>query len=103
MHLERANITVLLPLIANLTGIYPRVLRTVMSCNRLRVRRGQDAGVAEIYHSYPDLKANEAKERPSSVGLARLALTFPLGFAIYALVALLVRLQPSGMAWSRGR
>lgn len=71
--------------------------------NLVRVRRRQDAGVAEIYRLYPALAANEGKAPPGAAGLARLALTVPLGFAVYALVALCVRLRPPAEGWSRGR
>ena len=67
----------------------------------IRVRRRQDAGVAEVARLYPDLMPNEAK--PAPVALWRLALAAPLGFAVYALVRLAVRLKPPSADWSRGR
>lgn len=71
--------------------------------NLVRVRRRQDAGVAEVYRLYPALAANEGKAPLGKARLIRLALTVPLGFAVYALVALSVRLRPATQGWSRGR
>lgn len=71
--------------------------------NLVRVRRRQDAGVAEVHRLYPELAANEGKAPLGKAGLIRLALTVPLGFAVYALVALCVRLRPAAQGWSRGR
>ncbi|EEW26705.1 glycosyltransferase family 2 protein [Rhodobacter ferrooxidans] len=68
----------------------------------VRVRRRQDAGVAEIARLYPDLPPREAKPPLTTQHLARLALTDPAGFATYAAVALTVRLKRNG-AWTRGR
>ena len=69
--------------------------------NLIRVRRRQDAGVAEVAALYPHLMPNEAKSAPAP--LWRLALAAPLGFAVYALVRLAVRLKPPSSDWSRGR
>lgn len=69
--------------------------------NLIRVRRRQDAGVAEVAALYPHLMPNEAKSAPEP--LWRLALAAPLGFAVYALVRLAVRLKPPSSDWSRGR
>jgi glycosyltransferase involved in cell wall biosynthesis len=66
----------------------------------VRVRRRQDAGVAEIARRYPQLLKNEDK---SGNGTSRLALRDPVGFAIYAGVALAVRLRRQGPEWSRSR
>lgn len=71
--------------------------------NLVRVRRRQDAGVAEVYRLYPDLRANEDKAQVGQAGLLKLALAAPLGFVIYALVRLAVRLRPPVADWSRGR
>ncbi|MFC3183114.1 glycosyltransferase family 2 protein [Cypionkella sinensis] len=67
-----------------------------------RVRRRQDAGVAEIDRLYPGLLAREAKARLSKADLLALALRDPLGFATYAAVSLAVRLR-RGQGWTRGR
>lgn len=69
----------------------------------VRVRRRQDAGVAEIEARYPGLVANDDKPAfPASAKLG-LALRDPLGFAVYTGVALAVRLRPASEGWSRGR
>lgn len=66
----------------------------------VRVRRRQDAGVAEIARRYPHLARNEDK---AGGGASRLALRDPVGFAVYACVALAVRLRRQGPEWSRSR
>ncbi|MCL4188777.1 MAG: glycosyltransferase [Rhodobacteraceae bacterium] len=68
----------------------------------VRVRRRQDAGVAEIARRFPGLLANEAKPRPAAGVLARLALADPAGAAAYAAVAVAVRFGRSS-GWARGR
>lgn len=68
----------------------------------VRVRRRQDAGVAEIGQLYPALRANE-DPRPSGPGwVIRAGLRAPLGFAAYVTVALATRLH-RGKGWARGR
>lgn len=67
-----------------------------------RVRRRQDAGVAEIDRLYPGLRGQEGKARLGKAGLIRLALRDPLGFAVYGAVSLAVRLR-RGSGWTRGR
>jgi glycosyltransferase involved in cell wall biosynthesis len=67
-----------------------------------RVRRRQDAGVAEIERTYPGLLAREGKPRLSKPQLLRMALRDPVGFATYAAVSLAVRLKRGG-GWTRGR
>jgi len=67
-----------------------------------RVRRRQDAGVAEIDRLYPGLTAREDKPRLTKAALARLALQDPVGFVAYAAVSLAVRLGRSA-GWTRGR
>lgn len=71
--------------------------------NLIRVRRRQDAGVLEVYRHFPQLRANENKRAPTALGLIGLLLRFPLGFAIYSIVHVAVRLQPSVSDWRRGR
>jgi glycosyltransferase involved in cell wall biosynthesis len=70
----------------------------------VRVRRRQDAGVAEIEARYPELLANDDKGAfPASEKLA-IALRDPLGFMVYGAVALMVKLTASrDLGWSRGR
>lgn len=67
-----------------------------------RVRRRQDAGVAEIAQTFPGLLEREGKAPLGKGQLARLALRDPLGFATYAAVSLAVRLR-RGQGWTRGR
>lgn len=69
----------------------------------VRVRRRQDAGVAEIARLYPHLLANQEQHRPDLRGLARRALHDPLGFVTYLAVALTVRLRRGTSQWTRGR
>lgn len=69
----------------------------------VRVRRRQDAGVAEIARRFPDLLANEDKPRIGPGRLLRLAATDPSGLAAYAAVALAVRARGPAREWSRGR
>lgn len=67
-----------------------------------RVRRRQDAGVAEIDRLFPGLLAREAKPRLAPAALLGLALRDPAGFAVYAAVSLAVRMK-RGQGWTRGR
>ncbi|NEY90186.1 glycosyltransferase family 2 protein [Rhodobacteraceae bacterium KMS-5] len=67
-----------------------------------RVRRRQDAGVAEIDRLYPGLSDRDGKTPLTKINLAKLALQDPVGFATYAAVSLAVRLGGSG-GWTRGR
>ncbi|MBO9436767.1 glycosyltransferase family 2 protein [Ruegeria sp. R13_0] len=71
--------------------------------NLVRVRRRQDAGVAEVYRHYPALRRNAVK---TSLGLRNAAALFfsvPVGFLVYTCVHLIVRLSPGGPDWTRGR
>lgn len=68
----------------------------------VRVRRRQDAGVAEIARLWPGLPAREGKAPLSVPALARLALRDPAGFATYAAVSLAVRFGRA-QGWERGR
>ena len=69
----------------------------------VRVRRRQDAGVAEIARLFPDLPPRQGHVRPGRAELARLAAADPPGFAAYAAVALAVRLGRNRQEWARGR
>lgn len=69
----------------------------------VRVRRRQDAGVAEIARLYPGLLANEGKDPPGAARLLRMAVADPVGFAVYAAVSVAVRLRRDNGAWARGR
>lgn len=69
----------------------------------VRVRRRQDAGVAEIAARWPELLANEGKPRLGAGGVLRLAAADPAGFAAYAAVSLAVRMGRDSGTWARGR
>lgn len=71
--------------------------------NLVRVRQRQDAGVAEIGARYPELLRNDDKPRPAPRHTLSMAIRDPLGFAVYAGVALAVRLRQAPDGWSRGR
>ncbi|HSF64090.1 MAG TPA: glycosyltransferase [Paracoccaceae bacterium] len=68
----------------------------------VRVRRRQDAGMAELARIYPGLMQN-GSDRPNSDLIARLAAADPAGFAAYAAVAVAVRLRRAGPGFTRGR
>lgn len=69
----------------------------------VRVRRRQDAGVAQIAELFPGLLAREAKQKMGAAGLLRRAVADPAGFAVYAAVSLAVKTRRGGGAWVRGR
>ena len=69
----------------------------------IRVRRRQDAGVAEIARRYPDLADNDDTPPMGLRGLSARAATDPAGFAAYVAVALAVRASPAPRGWDRGR
>lgn len=69
----------------------------------IRVRRRQDRGMNQLFEHYPELGKNSTHRRAGPITLTRLMLRDPFGFVVYALVALLVRRQPAGQEWSRGR
>ncbi|MBV2359542.1 glycosyltransferase family 2 protein [Thalassococcus sp. CAU 1522] len=72
--------------------------------NLVRVRQRQDRGVSEITERFPHLLANDDKPAFPAAAKLGLALRDPAGFAVYAGVALLVRLGLGGKTgWSRGR
>lgn len=68
----------------------------------IRVRRRQDAGVAEIAQLYPGLLDREGKAPLGAAQLMRLALQDPVGFAVYAAVSVAVKHGKSA-GWTRGR
>lgn len=71
--------------------------------NLVRVRRRQNAAVADLRQRWPALVANEAMA-PLTVGrLLRVAGHVPIGLAIYILVQLATRLRPAPGDWTRGR
>jgi len=67
-----------------------------------RVRRRQDAGVAELARLYPDLMRHAANPPLPTARLAALALPAPTGFATYAAVNAATRLRRNA-GWTRGR
>lgn len=69
----------------------------------VKVRRRQDAGVAEIAKRYPQSAANEDKASLGLTGALKLAVRDPIGFGVYAAVGLAVRLGRQEAEWSRGR
>lgn len=72
--------------------------------NLVRVRRRQNLGVAEIRRRFPQLCRNEGSRGIGPGKMLRLAVTDPAGFAVYAGVALAVKLaSPGAESWSRGR
>jgi glycosyltransferase involved in cell wall biosynthesis len=72
--------------------------------NLVRVRRRQNAGVDEIRSRFPHLMANDDKPSFPFSEKAGMALRDPLGFAVYAGVAIAVKLgRSTGTGWSRGR
>lgn len=68
----------------------------------VRVRRRQDAGVAELERIYPGILEREGKAPLTPGYIMRLALTDPVGLAVYIAVSLAVR-RRRGTEWSRGR
>lgn len=71
--------------------------------NLVRVRRRQDEGVKQIARDFSDLLNNQGHDRPSRKELLGLALRDPLGFAVYAAIALAVRGGRNQTDWARGR
>ena len=70
----------------------------------VKVRRRQNAGVAEIAARHPELLRNDDKIILSLGQKLAIALRDPLGFAVYAGVAVIVKLTPQRDAgWERGR
>jgi glycosyltransferase involved in cell wall biosynthesis len=71
--------------------------------NLTRVRRRQDAGVAEISDRYPSLMKNDRKVPVSPGLLARLGLGDPFGLAVYLAIYVAVRARRATGEWTRGR
>ncbi|WP_415233330.1 glycosyltransferase family 2 protein [Pseudorhodobacter sp.] len=69
----------------------------------VRVRRRQNAGVAQIAALFPGILAREGKPRLGFSGLLRCARAEPMGFAAYAAVSLAVKARRGGEDWTRGR
>lgn len=71
----------------------------------VRVRRRQDEGLAEMQRLYPDMAVRMAPTAPDRREKLALFLRDPVGFVIYAGVALTVRLPVlrNRGSWDRGR
>lgn len=69
----------------------------------VRVRRRQDAGVAQISDLFPGILARESKPSLGLSGVVKRALADPVGFATYAAVSLVVKVRRGGADWTRGR
>ncbi|WP_334312304.1 glycosyltransferase [Cognatishimia sp. SS12] len=73
--------------------------------NLIKVRRRQNAGVAQLADRYPRLMQHEDKGQMTKGELARAASQRPLGFLVYGIVSAIVRFtnDPAAQTWSRGR
>nr|WP_111299593.1 glycosyltransferase [Paracoccus saliphilus] len=69
----------------------------------VRVRRRQDAGNSQLERIYPHLICNSGKDRPTFRHVLRLGLADPLGFAVYSVITLAVRMRRKSERWDRGR
>lgn len=70
----------------------------------VRVRRRQNAGVAEVFKKYPALAKNDEKRPVGMRQMLGMALRDPIGFGVYAAVALAVKFNPhTAQSWERGR
>lgn len=70
----------------------------------VRVRRRQDAGVEEIERLFPELLKNDDKGNMPVTRKLSMALRDPVGFAVYAGVAMVVKLTKGrSTGWSRSR
>jgi glycosyltransferase involved in cell wall biosynthesis len=71
----------------------------------VRVRRRQNHGLEEVQRLYPDLVGQKETTAPGGQEKLRLFVKDPLGFVIYAAVALTVRLPVLNNrgGWDRGR
>ena len=70
--------------------------------NLVKVRRRQNVGVSEVKHQYQKLMKNDDKPRLGWITVLALAMRDPVGFAVYASVAVATRFGGEG-GWSRGR
>lgn len=67
------------------------------------VRRRQDTGVDEVHTLDPALRDRDGTPRLGLKGLVRNAAADPVGFAVYAAVATMVRLKGPEREWTRSR
>lgn len=73
------------------------------AANLIKVRRRQDNGVSEIARLYPALLENQGHDRPGRGELLGIARKDPVGFGVYAAIALAVRMGRNKTNWARGR
>ena len=73
--------------------------------NLVRVRRRQNAGVAQLGRRFAHLRENEDSAPPGPLGKLDRLLRDPVGFAVYSAVAIAVKtpLFANRSAWARGR
>ncbi len=73
--------------------------------NLVKVRRRQNAGVAQLAEQYPELMKNEDKGEFTKEQKINLALSRPIAFLVYSSVAWAVRLTDKKHTtdWDRGR
>ena len=73
--------------------------------NLVKVRKRQDAGVMQIVKQYPGLIKNDDKPQFGLIRAIKMAVKDPIGFCVYAAVAVAVRMQGKAddKDWSRGR
>lgn len=70
----------------------------------VKVRRRQNAGVAEVAAKYPYLLENDDKHSLSFGHTLRMALRDPMGMLVYSAVSVIVKLTPQkDDSWERGR
>lgn len=70
----------------------------------IKVRRRQNAGVAQVVQKYPELMANDDKMPMTLSAKLKLAAGDPVGFLVYAGVSIIVKFTPQHSAtWGRGR
>ena len=71
--------------------------------NLVKVRRRQDAGVDQMRNLYPQIMIRENKAKLGIAGKLALLLRDPVGFVVYSLVHISVRLKRPTQGWTRGR
>ena len=71
----------------------------------VRVRRRQDAGVAEISRLWPEMMRREGKAPVGTGGTLRRFLRMPVSMSVYIAILLTVRFGPgrTSSGWARGR
>lgn len=69
----------------------------------VRNRKRQDAHARDIHRRFPDLRRNEDDKTLSAGDILRLLSRRPVGFVVYATVALLTRLPFADAATFRSR